>query len=70
MAQTKKRTGTKKRADWRSTRGKTNWRGEPARKCYMCGSTNTKAKDKETRTCRTCSNDYAIGPGKNWELRR
>ena len=39
---------------------KTNSRGEPARICWMCGGTRTKALDPDTRDCEDCGNHYAV----------
>lgn len=39
---------------------KTNWRGEPAHLCWVCGSANTAVIDLETRECKMCGNHYAV----------
>lgn len=39
---------------------KTNWRGEPAKRCWMCGSSRTKVLDHHTRECRSCGNWYSV----------
>lgn len=40
---------------------RTNWRGEPANVCWMCGSTDTAPMDhSETRECKHCGNWYAV----------
>lgn len=41
---------------------KTNWRGEPAHICWMCGSTDTTELDPRTRECRNCGNWYGVFP--------
>lgn len=42
---------------------KTNWRGEPAKKCWLCGSRRTRPIDHTTRECKDCGNHYAV-----WEM--
>lgn len=37
-----------------------NWRGESAKKCWMCGSLKTYKIDSETRCCKKCGTEYAI----------
>ena len=52
----------KKRPALRLVGGR-NWRGEPARKCYACGSTRTiVGVDPETRVCERCGAEYAVEP--------
>ena len=37
-----------------------NWRHESAKICWLCGSTDTKLLDLETRECNACGNFYAV----------
>lgn len=39
---------------------KTNWRGESAKRCWLCGSTNTVVIDPMTRECRECGSHYGV----------
>jgi hypothetical protein len=39
---------------------KTNYRGDPANMCWMCGGTNTKPLDSVTRECNQCGNWYTV----------
>ncbi len=40
-----------------------NWRDEPAKICWLCGSPNTQVLDPTTRECKDCGAYYAVFKG-------